>query len=67
MTILVTDIKWEPQDQMISEEEFEALLEEAPTELEVEVNSEDEFESDPASYLDTDELKAKRFEWSVVA
>ena len=67
MSILVTDIEWEPQDQMISEEEFEALLEETPREVEVEVDSEDEFESDPASYLDTDELKAKRFEWSAVA
>lgn len=67
MTILVTDIEWEPQDQMIGEEEFEALLEEAPCEVEVEVDSEDEFESDPASYLDTDELKANTFEWSVVA
>ena len=67
MTILVADIEWEPQDQMISEEEFEALLEEAPREVEVEVDSEDEFESDSASYLDTDELKAKRFKWSAVA
>ena len=67
MTILVTDIEWEPQDQMISEEEFEALLEETPREVEVEVDSEDEFESDPASYHDTDELKAKGFEWSAVA
>lgn len=66
MTILVTDIEWEPQDEMISKEEFEALLEKAPHEVEVEVDSEDEFESDPASYLDTDELKVKGLKWSAV-
>lgn len=67
MTIQVTDIEWEPQDEFISEEEFNDLLENAPSEVEVEVDSEDEFESDPASYLDTDELKAKSFKWSAVA
>ncbi len=67
MTILVTNIVWEPQDQSISENEFDALLEEVPNEVEVEVDSEDEFEVDPASYLDTDELRAKKFKWNVVA
>ena len=61
----VTDIEWEPQDQSISEEEFDALLEKAPDELDVEVDSVEEFEADPASYLDTDELKVKNLKWSV--
>ena len=66
MKIQVTDIEWEPQDEMLSEEEVEALLEEAPSELEIEVDSEDEFESDPGSFLDTDELRAREFKWNAV-
>lgn len=66
MTIVhVTDIEWEPQDESISEEEFEALLEEAPDELDIEVDSVEGFEADPASYLDTDELKVRGLKWSV--
>ena len=66
MTIHVSNIEWEPQDQSIDEEEFEALREEVPDELDIEVDSKDEFEEDPASFLDTDELKAKKFEWKVI-
>lgn len=64
-TVHVTDIEWEPQDESISEEEFEALLEEAPDELDIEVDSVERFEADPASYLDTDELKVRGLKWSV--
>lgn len=64
-TVHVTDIEWEPQDESISEEEFEALLEETPDELDIEVDSVEGFEANPASYLDTDELKVRGLKWSV--
>ena len=66
ITVSITNIKWEPYDQSISEEEFDEMLNERPTSIQFEANEGDDIDSMAEDILYDDDMKVKSYTMKVV-
>lgn len=66
ITVSITNIKWEPYDQSISEEEFDEMLNECPTSIQFEANEGDDIDSMAEDILYDDDMKVKSYTMKVV-